>query len=636
MRKRFVVAMLATFSCIFFGLDVHNVAAVSADIVISRVQTKSLTGGSASQELVELYNNSDSDTDITDWCVEYGQKSIDMVTLDPLASSVLACFQAPAGGDSKLMVSARSPILLISKTLNEQYPMLGYDAIFNSGLADTDRWLRVKNASHAIVDKVEWSGSGSSLSVSAEGGKTAPSQTTTLLIQRKISLPSYLQDTDNNFEDFERSPPPATYSYGSVYELEDVCVNIAEFQSIVPMGYLTDEYRNCLPPPVDICTNIDGVQTILPEGYELDPDNLCVPDVCVNIIGLQTTMPVGKEFDIDGNCIDRDVCTNLPGIQTIAPSGFLQEGDDRCVLGLLPLQLTELLPNADGSDDDSEFIELYNPNDVGVSLMYYLFYVGVDSSSIYSFPVGAYVEPHQYLAFYNADINFTLVNSSSSVTLRALDNTSVSQSPIYSNPKSGESWALIDGVWQYTNQPTPNLPNSASIIETSKLEDDQEVSGVKPCAANQYRNPETNRCRLLVTIGAVLVPCKDGQYRSEETNRCRSIASDSGALSMCNEGQERNPATNRCRLIASSGYELVACKEGQERNPDTNRCRNVVGSLPQAPFGVEEITSVPSSTVSWWVLGGVVLAALVYGVWEWKFEIKNLLRRIYDFIHASK
>jgi hypothetical protein len=404
---------------------------------------------------------------------------------------------------------------------------------------------------------------------------------------------------------------------------------------LIPDEYYRDIGGNCVPIPVDICSNIEGLQIDIPPGHAVDSYGDCQVDLCLNISGLQQIMPDNMDLDDNGDCVAHDECSNLPDVQADMPESFVRGDGGSCVFGLLPLQVTELLPNAVGIDGGNEFIEIHNPNGSDVSLLYFFLYLGSDYVNFYSFPVEAHIGPGQYLAFSNDDIKFTLVNTTSSVRLRAIDGTYFDTSA-YNNPKDGMAWALIDGVWQYTNQPTPGVVNLASILA---IEDDASAgSDLEPCAANQYRNPDTNRCRLIATASSELMPCKDGQYRSEETNRCRSIASDVVESIPCAEGQERNPKTNRCRsaAIALNTDGLVPCKEGQERNPDTNRCRNTVSDMPQADYAPSQINQSSNDYVLWWSLAGVGSVAIIYGIWEWRQEICKLVEKIGSFLHRSK
>jgi len=621
MRKRFWVAMLAVLAMVL-TLCLQNASAISPNIVLSQLQLGNAL--SASNEFVELYNNASSDTEITNWCLYYASASSTQI------GSKLGCF-TPENDSLHLYLPSHSFSFAISTVLGTAQPTLGSDLKFAATLSGTAGHVRVVNSVGGEVDKVGWG----STALSPETLFTLTAPVGKVLGRKVSSVANILQDTDNNSLDFELVAPRTSYAYGSIYEVQDLCRNIDGIQQAVPPTYSVDDAGNCLPPPVDVCTNLDDLQTTVPPGYGLDEFGLCQIDACQNITGLQLIVPAGKELDQSNNCVDHDFCINLSGIQAVIPSGYVATVEGSCLLNLLPIKVNELLPNATGSDSGNEFIELYNPNSTDVNLSLYRLQVGIDTPKSYSFPVGSIVPANGYISFSNDDIAFTLVNSSSNVSIISADNQLIDQSQIYSDPSDGMAWALINNVWQYTNQPTPGAENLASLVE----QDDNALEitpGLLPCAPNQYRNPETNRCRLLVTVGSTLTPCKDGQYRSETTNRCRSIAGDVAALTPCDANQERNPDTNRCRLITAASSDLAPCSTGQERNPDTNRCRNVAGSVPNVPFAVEPVADNASGVIGWWVAGGVGLAALAYAVWEWHEELFRVFRRFGTFFHSRK
>jgi hypothetical protein len=107
---------------------------------------------------------------------------------------------------------------------------------------------------------------------------------------------------------------------------------------------------------------------------------------------------------------------------------------------------------------------------------------------------------------------------------------------------------------------------------------------------------------------------------------------------MCAEGQERNPETNRCRTVSAvlGATDLAPCKTGQERNPDTNRCRNIVSTIPQAEYAPIQTSEPTNNYIGWWSLAGVGVAAVVYGVWEWRQEIRNIISKLGSFRHSGK
>lgn len=268
---------------------------------------------------------------------------------------------------------------------------------------------------------------------------------------------------------------------------------------------------------------------------------------------------------------------------------------------LLPAIITELLPNAIGSDTGNEFIELYNPNETGsLSLKGYQLAIGPSLEKVIT--LGEYMlRPHEYRIFTNAELGYTLLNTSSRVSLKTGQGLLASEVPAYTSPAEGASWSLIEGVWQYTNQPTPGAANAVSVIEEDDPSNTVVIATAKPCAANQYRSTETNRCRLISSAATnVPTPCK--------------------------AGQERNPETNRCRNIASS-TPTTPCKEGQEKNPDTNRCRTIK-KLSTVGFGVKGATTQQQSGMGWYMwaaIGGVVLLIIGYAVWEWRQELQKVI-----------
>jgi hypothetical protein len=361
-------------------------------------------------------------------------------------------------------------------------------------------------------------------------------------------------------------------------------------------------------------------------------EEVVIIDQCSNLEAVQSTIPVGYFQDSEGNCL-QDACLNLDGPQLAVPEEYVERSAGECVYDYALLKITELLPNVAGVDTGYEFVELYNPTDRIVSLVNYRLKVG---TKLYDFSAGSSIGPGEYRAFYNSEIAFTLPNTTANVILLGDDGSVIDQPAAYDGPAEDMAWTLIDGMWQYTNQPTPAAENLASIIE-ERLAEAAEPKPLAPCAANQYRSPETNRCRLLVTATATLTPCKDGQYRSEETNRCRTIALAGGTLTPCREDQYRSEETNRCRNFATPVKALTPCKDNQYRSEETNRCRTIATSAPPAAaFAVEPIKDTEKVFVGWWALGGVMTLAAGYGVWEWRREIVSGVRKLATFFTFHK
>lgn len=536
--------------------DTAHATAVSS-VVISQVQA----GNKSSSRLVELYNNSDQPVDITGWCVRYVAETAP-VALNG-STSMRVCFN-PDLISQHIVLPAREHVLVGASQLGIVADFMMIEGL-GTGLSGK---VYIVDALQNIVDMFGW-GAGT---LGAEGTPKTSEGNVAKVYERKQSVTGTYIDTNDNNADFFDSKLRANYLIGALVEIDDVCQNLPDIQTLVPTGMVLDGEDMCINEPVDICVNIDGEQLTLGAGVEVDDEGNCYQDACLNLAGFQGTIPAGYKEST-------------------------QEFD--CYLDLLPVQVTELLPNPDGDDNHNEFIELYNPNDVAVDLTYHVFHLGGDYAKAYSFPIGFLIKPKGYIALYNNDISFTLTNAVSSLRLRSLDNTHVYDVQEYSNAGSGEAWALINGIWQYTNMPTPgaeNIPSSTEqeLMTTALLTD---------CGEGRERNPLTKRCRNIVsTTKSVPKPCRDDQYRSEETGRCRNM------------------------VLAST---RKPCKDTQYRSEETGRCRNLsVSSVPAAGFAVQPTKDSGIAFVGWWALGGVVLLGVSYGVWEWRREIIEILGRL--------
>ena len=216
----------------------------------------------------------------------------------------------------------------------------------------------------------------------------------------------------------------------------------------------------------------------------------------------------------------------------------------------------------------------------------------------------------------------------------------------YNNMPKGASWSLVDDEWTRTFAITEGAANIFKEYLDCQNGYERNALGrcVKiaippvesPCSVGQYRHPETRRCRK-IEAAKTITPCKDGYYRSEETGRCRSIASAAAkTLKPCPEGQFRNSVTGRCKKIASTDDIAKECPEGFERNPQTKRCRKIKSAnMPTVGSAAAEVKQVAGATWGWWVFGGVSLLAVGYGVWQWRWEISQFVRKIRESIKSA-
>lgn len=558
------------FALLISLVPVTNASAASSSLVIYQLQTGAT--GAATQEYISLFNNSDTAIDVTDWCVVYASSS-------DVTQTQLGCF-APPSANTKVTLPSYKTATLASTEFIAAHSGFTPDIVFSAGISGTSGHVRLFDKSKQEIDKLGWG------SAVHPEGVVAPAHATGKVLQRLVLLNGLLQDQDNNAADF---------SQGVLSEL--------------PATALEEELV-----PVDACSNIDGFQDVLPEGYMLDQSGACQQDTCLNISGLQVDVP-------DGYQVTNDFCDLVP-------------------LESAVISITEMLPNVTGADTGKEFIELFNPNERSVNLRGYNLQVGPSLSKSYALP-DILIPSLGFLALNDSQTGLVLSNTTAFLRLLAPSGEVVSTTAAYTDPKDDVAWAAFGSEWKATYEPTPNGQNSlvaekpcdegesrsaeTGICVAVEVEDDTELT---PCRADQERNPDTNRCRLIQTAVASLTACKQGQERNPETNRCRSVLASSNDLTPCKDGQERNPETNRCRNITQASV-LGACAEGQERNPETNRCRKVTGA--GAGTQLAAVKDVQSESVAqnfrWWIIAVAIFGALGYAVFEWRTEIIGIARK---------
>lgn len=124
------------------------------------------------------------------------------------------------------------------------------------------------------------------------------------------------------------------------------------------------------------------------------------------------------------------------------------------------LIVSELLPNpaAPQTDDEDEFIEIYNPNDEPVNLKGYALKSG--NSQQYKYVFGEQtVGAHAYLSIKSAESGLTLSNSGSRVGVYDPDDTLIGETVVYGAAAEGQAWMLDETGWHWTLSPTPGEAN---------------------------------------------------------------------------------------------------------------------------------------------------------------------------------
>ena len=517
--------------------------------VITMVQTTGGTGRT-DEELIELFNNSDADVDVTGWKItSAGTK---LYEFSPENKGLGHYVILPAG----------KTVLLVTPAFLTAHAGFASDGTFtNSKIANASGSVQIVDAVGTFVSGLSWG-----MGTPSDGAPFAKSFSSGGVLERKVAADGiWYQDTRVNNDDFSTSTLRVQYS----------------------AGYLRDRY--------DACLNIDGISEIIPDGWLRNAT--------------------------DGTCAEQK-----------------KDPINTCEA----IQFSEIAANT-----SHQFIELYNSSDIEQNLYGCMLMTNRSTSTKYMF-TDEMIPAHGYMTVYVSDTPLLVTKTTTGIIyLLSSDGATEVDSVSYANLHVDTAWAKIDNQWLQTYLPTPGEENAVAIYPacdegyersqtTGRCNKVAVIVEPTPCKDGQYRSEETGRCRAIETV-STLKPCAEGQYRSEETNRCRSIvATVASALKPCADDQFRNPATGRCKLIASVDDLPKPCPEGQERNEATNRCRKIsVQAMPEAAFPVEPIKDGAKAFVGWWAMGGILVLGAAYASWEWRDEIRHMVRRAATVVHRK-
>lgn len=119
--------------------------------------------------------------------------------------------------------------------------------------------------------------------------------------------------------------------------------------------------------------------------------------------------------------------------------------------------INEILPNPSGDEAVSEFIEIYNPNDISIELQGWLV-KDASQSGQYIFPQKT-LAPHSYLTVYRSSFGFALNNSGDETVSLIAPNTQIKSTISYESAPEDLSYNYDTPNW-YWEIPTPDNQNA--------------------------------------------------------------------------------------------------------------------------------------------------------------------------------
>lgn len=152
---------------------------------------------------------------------------------------------------------------------------------------------------------------------------------------------------------------------------------------------------------------------------------------------------------------------------------------------LLPIQISEVLPNPVGDDAQLEWIELYNPTDGDILLDGWSISDVYGAVTAYSF-THKIISAHSFYVFERSETGITLNNDQEQIVLSSPTGQSVSTAIMTTIPE-GKSFSFIDGTWVWadptkggTNSTAPSSPSPSPSVQPSPTPSQQPTPTPSP------------------------------------------------------------------------------------------------------------------------------------------------------------
>ncbi|MEO7617927.1 MAG: lamin tail domain-containing protein [Candidatus Saccharibacteria bacterium] len=523
-----------------------SAAASPSQVLISELQTNGGTGH-AGNEFIELYNPSSDDIALDGWKVQYH------------SSSNTDCVN---GWSSSPKIIVTTPAVIKSHGFY-LFAATGYlttaDSRFSAGLSDSAGAIRLLRPDMSVADALAWGAAPCGM------GTAAPSPTIGRSLERRpgedAPLAGNSSNTSDNAQDFSLRTMPEPQSTLSAIEDPSLFEEVPALSTPVylplkvtellidPVSPATDSHDEFieLQNPNTEAVNIDGYILKTPSSsFHLAP-LILTPGQFIVITSGASTLSLTNDggniqaFDPAGTLVDESApwpkaipgatwasfsdgwawtlhpTPNTDNIYEEIPTPSMLPSNDNATSepnGItpvyLPLQITELYidPISPQTDDQNEYVELYNPNDEPVDTSGYRLKSGsnLGNSTTLDHHI---LEAHQYLALYSSETNLPLSNSGSTIQLYDPAGAVIGRPITYSTAKTGQVWALIgDATWQWSTTSTPNAENiltlpivavktpaasKASVIAKSKATPKPKVTKPKKSTAPKTKVVKTTK-----------------------------------------------------------------------------------------------------------------------------------------------
>jgi len=154
------------------------------------------------------------------------------------------------------------------------------------------------------------------------------------------------------------------------------------------------------------------------------------------------------------------------------------------------------MPNPQGNDSENEWIEIYNNGNETHDISGWMLDDIDGGSNTYTFPQGTNILYGEYRVFSIKITSIALTNSGDSVRIIYPDNSIADEVKYTEKATDGESYALINNVWQWTDNPTPGRENKERSVETASNAATQKSSATGRTGQVEDREDDNKESKL--------------------------------------------------------------------------------------------------------------------------------------------
>jgi hypothetical protein len=418
-------------------------------IVINEIAWMGTTN-SAHDEWIELYNNTSQEINLTGWTLKANDSSPEITLEGTIAAH---------------------GYFLLERTDNASVPNITADQIYTGALSNSGENLELYDDQNNLVDSVgcseEWL-----------AGDNATKQT----MERKN--PQEPGDSPDNWQNSQdtNGTPKAKNSGALETPSEEESSEEIPSQPTSSSGASAPTNQPPIAQAGSDITALVNQEIIFDASQSSDPNNDKLTffwnfgDGATGIQEKSTHIyPYPGQYLVsllvsDGEFSDLDIITVNIYNQSVI--------------------ISEFLPDPEGSDEENEWIELFNQSDQIANLTGWQLDDQKEDSQPFTFPANSLIAPHQFLILRRPITKLALNNNEDQVRLIYPDGSIAMEISYYNDKKQGFCVAFDGQDYFWTKIPTPGTANIISPVELENKGQDLFSNNPQPVIKQGQEMPE--------------------------------------------------------------------------------------------------------------------------------------------------